>query len=54
MSRLGQLGPGAKVAAKRREWVRREEGRLRDERRAQWVGNILGKGVVRRGQFLTP
>ncbi len=52
--RLGQLGPGARVAAKRREWVRREDGRLRDERRAQFVGNILGRGVVRHGQFLTP
>ena len=54
MTRLRLLGPGARVAARRREWVRREEQRMNDERRALFVGNILGRGVVRRGQFMTP
>ena len=47
-------GPGARVAAKRREWVRMEEVRLADERRAIWVSNIRQMGVVRRGQFMVP
>ena len=54
LSRLQHLTPGARVAAKRREWVRREEIRLADERRAIWVGNIRQRGVVRRGQFMVP
>ena len=39
---------------RRRKWVRREEERLRRERKAIWVSSIRGRGVVRRGLFVTP
>ena len=46
LDRLGNLGDGAKKAAERRGWVKREEERMRLKRRAHWVGNIRGRGVV--------
>ena len=54
LSRLGVLGQGPKMAAKRREWVQRQDRIQREERRAQWIANVRGRGIVRRGQFLTP
>ena len=54
LSRFGVLGEGQVQASRRRQWARREEDRMRDERRALWVAQVRGMGVVRRGQFLVP
>ncbi len=54
LSRLSHMGDGARMAAKRRGWARREDERMRAERRAQWVVNVMGRGIIRRGQFLVP
>ena len=54
LSRLGVLGEGHVMASRRRQWARREEVRMRDERRAQWVAQVRQRGVVRRGQFMVP
>ena len=43
ISRLTQMGDGARMAAKRREWVLREEARMRLERRAQWLADVRGR-----------
>ena len=42
------------MAAKRREWARREERVMQEERVAQWLANIRGTGVHRRGEFVRP
>ena len=54
LNRLSNLGPGARMAARRREWVRRREEVMRGERQAQWVANICGRGIVRQGRFMRP
>ena len=52
--RLGMLGEGNKRAAKRRQWAMREETRMKEERRAIWLSQVRGRGLVRRGQFMIP
>ena len=54
MNRLSMLGPGARRAAKRREWTRRQEDLMRGEREAQWAANISGRGASNRGRFMRP
>ena len=51
---LSNLGPGSRMAAKRREWARREEQQMLAERAAVWLADIRQRGVHRRGQFLRP
>ena len=54
LSRLRMLGEGSKNAAKRRQWAMREDQRMTNERRAVWLAQVAGRGLVRRGQFLIP
>ena len=53
LNRLSMLGPGARRAAKRREWTRRQEEAMQGERQAQWAANVSGRGAAR-GRFATP
>ena len=50
MGRVARVGEGYRLAAKRREWVKREEERREEARRAHWAANVRERGVVR-GQF---
>ena len=47
---LVQDGKATRLAAKRRAWVRREEDRLKEERRSYWHAN-LGERWIRGGQL---
>ena len=54
LNRLAMLGPGARMAAKRREWTRRQEELMQAERQVQWAANVNGRGAPGRGQFRRP
>ena len=49
LGRVARLGEGHRQAAKRRVWVRREEERREEARRAHWMANIRGRGIIRGG-----
>ena len=51
LTRLGQVGDGAGMASRRRQWVRREEARMRLLREAAWQVEVTGKELVRKGMF---
>ena len=52
LGRVARVGEGHRQAAKRREWVQREEDRREEARKAHWVANVVERGVFRgRGQF---
>ena len=52
--RVGRVGEGHRLAAKRRAWFSREEERREDSMRAHWAVNVIGRGVFRgRGNFVT-
>ena len=53
LSRMSQVGEGASLASKRRDFVRLEEVKMRREREAQWLSRIRGRGLIRRGQFFS-
>ena len=48
---LGQLGPGARVAAKRRSDARRAETDRRREAQAHWQAHVMGRGLDRVGML---
>ena len=53
LGRVARVGEGHRLAAKRREWVKREEDRREEARKAHWVANVVERGVFRgRGQFI--
>ena len=52
LGRVARVGEGFRLAAKRREWVKREEERREEARRAHWAANVRERGVFR-GQCLT-
>ena len=54
IGRLDKIGEGQRAAGKRRVYAKRVEERLRAERSAQWLMNIRGRGIVRKGQFMIP
>ena len=41
------MGEGHRAAAKRREWVRRENERREDAMKANWTANLRERGVFR-------
>ena len=51
---MSKVGEAFRQAAKRREWVRREEERMKEERRIFWQANVCELGLSRRGQFMIP
>ena len=53
INRVGKVCPGSREAAKRRNWVLREEGIMRQERRAYW-GAFLGGRGDREGNHFFP
>ena len=54
LSRLGQLGPGARAAAERRSEALRAETARRREAQAHWQAHIGGRGLGRVGMLFVP
>ena len=54
LSRIGQLGPGAKAAARRREDAMRADTARRREAQAHWQAHIRGRGLGRVGMLFVP
>ena len=53
IGRVARVGEGHRLAARRRAWVRQEEERREEARRAHWAVNVVGRGVHRgRGNFV--
>jgi hypothetical protein len=53
LGRVARVGEGHRLAAKRREWVRRDDERREEARKAHWAANVRERGVFRgRGQFI--
>ena len=54
LSRIGQLGPGASLAAERRGISKRAETTRRREAQAHWLAHIRGRGLGRAGMVFVP
>lgn len=54
LSRLCQLGPGARLAAERRGDARRAETARRREAQAHWLAHVRGRGLGRAGMVFIP
>ena len=54
LSRLGQLGPGAKAAAERRHDAKRAETERRREAQAHWQAHVRGRGPGKVGMLFVP
>ena len=54
LARLGQLGPGARLAADRRGEAKRAETARRREAQAHWLAHIRGRGLGRTGMVFVP
>ena len=54
LSRLGQLGPGARAAADRRLDAKRAETVRRREAQAHWQAHIRGRGLGKVGMLFVP
>ena len=54
LSRIGQLGPGAKAAAHRRSDALRAETARRREGQAHWQAHVKGRGLGRAGMVFIP
>ena len=54
LSRIGQLGPGARAAADRRGDALRAETARRREAQAHWQAHIKGRGLGRAGMVFVP
>ena len=50
MDRVARVGEEFREAARRRAWMKREEERTQEERKAFWQANVRARGVMR-GQF---
>ena len=53
LDRVSRIGEHHRQAAKRRAWVRREEERIQEERRAFWHLSVRSRGISR-GLFSIP
>ena len=45
MGRVSKVGEAFRKAAKRREWIGREEERMKEERRIFWQANMFELGL---------
>ena len=54
IARLGQLGPGARAAAERRNDALRAETARRREAQAHWQAHVRGRGLGRVGMLFVP
>ena len=54
LARLGQLGPGARMAADRRKEAKRVETSRRREAQAHWLAHVRGRGLGRAGMIFVP
>ena len=54
LARLGQLGPGARMAADRRKEAKRVETVRRREAQAHWLAHVRGRGLGRSGMIFVP
>ena len=54
LSRIGQIGPGARAAADRRGDALRAETFRRREAQAHWQAHIKGRGLGRVGMIFAP
>ena len=53
LGRVARVGEGHRAAAKRREWVRREDERREEAMKVHWNANVRERGVFRgRGQLI--
>jgi hypothetical protein len=52
MDRVVRVGEEFRQAARRRAWLKREDERIQEERKAFWHANVRGRGITR-GQFIT-
>ena len=52
LDRVSRVGEEHRQAARRRAWVKREEERIQEERRAFWHANVRARGL-NRGQMIT-
>ena len=50
LDRLARVGEEHQLAAKRRAWLKSEEERLENERKAYWHAHVRGRGLTR-GKF---
>ena len=51
LARMGQIGEGSGLAAKRRRWQKMEERRMQLQQEGDWLVASTGREVVRRGRF---
>ena len=51
LARMGQVGEGSSLAAKRRGWQKLEERRMKLQQEGDWLVTTTGREVVRRGRF---
>ena len=51
MDRVARVGEGHRQAAKRRAWVKRQEEKMQEERRAFWMANVRAR-LSRRGEIV--
>jgi hypothetical protein len=52
LDRVSRVGEEHRQAARRRAWVKREEERMQEERRAFWHSNVRARGL-NRGTLIT-
>jgi hypothetical protein len=50
LARMGQVGEGSGLVAKRRAWQQREERRMELKRQADWLVATSGQELIRRGR----
>ena len=51
LDRVSRVGEEHRQAARRRAWVKREEERMQEERRAFWHANVRARGLIK-GQIV--
>ena len=54
LARIGQLGPGARSAAQRRNAALRGEAARRRELEGHWLAHVRGRGLSRVGMVFVP
>ena len=51
LAKMGQVGEGNRLAAKRKAWQQREERMVGLQQEADWLVVTTGQEVVRRGKY---
>jgi hypothetical protein len=51
LSRMHQVGEGARLQSKAHEWTLREERRMREEREGQWAARARGRTLFQKGHI---